>query len=139
MLSTVVHFPGNCNEAISFYSEVVGAKVKDIAYFKDAPMDSGMESSLPPDFVMHSEILIFGSMVVMTDGAETSPTGDNFSFLVTKETADEVTTLYNKLLEGGKVIEALAPAFWASMYGMVEDRYGIVWQIMTQPCNASSL
>lgn len=132
MLTTVVHFSGNCNEAISFYKEVFGAEVKNIAYFKDAPENSGMEeSSLPPDFVMHSEILISGSTINMTDGAEKRPTGDNFSFLITKETADEVTTLYNKLSEGGKVIEALAPVFWASMYGMVEDRFGVVWQIMT--------
>ena len=132
MFLTTIHFPGNCDEAISFYKEVLGAEVKDIAYFKDAPKDSDTESlSLPPNFVMHSLISIHGSLVSMTDGVETKPAGDNFTFFITADTVDEVTALYNKLLEGGKEVEALAPVFWASMYGIVEDRFGINWQVMT--------
>jgi len=131
MLSTVIHFNGNCNEAIDFYKEVLGAVVKDIAYFKDAPDTSWTEESLPPEFIMHSEVVIYGSTLVMTDGSETSPNGNNFSFMIVKNTVEEVTELYNKLLESGKVIEPLAPTFWASIYGMVEDRFGITWQVMT--------
>jgi len=132
MFLTTIHFPGNCDEAISFYKEVLGAEVKDISYFKDAPKDSSMDSlSLPPNFVMHSVISIHGSLVSMTDGVETKPTGDNFTFFITEDTVDEVRALYGKLLEGGKEVEALAPVFWASMYGVVEDRFGINWQVMT--------
>ena len=133
MFLPTIHFPGNCDEAISFYKEVFGAEVKDIAYFKDAPEDSGMDpSELPPNFVMHSVIAIHGSLVSMTDGVETRPAGDNFTFFITADTVDEVTALYHKLLEaGGKEVEALAPVFWASMYGIVEDQFGILWQVMT--------
>jgi len=132
MFLTTIHFPGNCDEAISFYKEALGAEVKDIAYFKDAPKTPDMDAlSLPPNFVMHSIILIHGSVVSMTDGVETKPTGDNFSFFITADTAEEVTALYNKLLEGGKEVEPLAPVFWASLYGVVEDQFGINWQVMT--------
>ena len=130
MLTTVISFTGNCNEAISFYKEALGAEVKSINYFKDAPENHGMEE-LPPEFVMHSEVLISGSMINMTDGAEGNFSDDNFSFLIIKDTADEVSELYHKLSEGGKVIEELAPVFWASMYGMVVDCFGICWQMMT--------
>jgi len=132
MLLTTIHFPGNCDDAISFYKETLGAEVKDIAYSKDAPKDSNMESSsLSPNSVMHSVISIHGSLVSMTDGAETKPTGDNFTFLITEDTVDKVTALYSKLLEGGKEVEALAPVFWSSMYGIVEDKFGVNWQVMT--------
>ena len=132
MFLTTIHFPGNCDEAISFYKEVLGAEVKEVAYFKDAPKDASMDSlSLPPHFVMHSVISIHGSLVSMTDGVDTRPTGDNFTFFITEDTVEEVTALYNKLLEGGKAVEALAPVFWASMYGIVEDQFGINWQVMT--------
>ena len=130
MLTTAIHFAGNCNEAISFYKEVMGAEVKSINYFKDAPKDHGMEA-LAPDFVMHSEVLISGSVVHMTDGAERDPSTENFSLMITKDTIDEVSELYQKLLVDGRVIVELAPAFWASMYGMVIDRFGVCWQIMT--------
>ena len=132
MFLTTIHFPGNCDEAISFYKEVLGAEVEAIAYFKDAPQHSDMDAlSLPPNFVMHSMISIHGSKVSMTDGVETKPTGDNFTFFITEDTVDKVTALYAKLSEGGKVVEALAPVFWASMYGIVEDKFGINWQVMT--------
>jgi len=131
MLSTAIHFAGNCNDAIEFYKGVLGATVKEIAYFKDAPDTSWTEEPLPPEFIMHSEIVISGSILVMSDGATKKPSGDNFSFMIVKNTAEEVTELYNKLADGGEAIVPLAPAFWASMYGMVEDRFGVTWQVMT--------
>jgi len=67
----------------------------------------------------------------MTDGVETKPTGDNFTFFITEDTVDNVSALYNKLLKDGKEVEALAPVFWASMYGIVEDKFGVNWQVMT--------
>ena len=133
MFLPTIHFPGNCDEAISFYKEVLGAEVKDIAYFKDAPKDSDVETlSLPPNFVMHSVISIHGSLVSMTDGTETKPTGDNFTFFITEDTVDKVTALYERLLEDGSEVEPLAPVFWASMYGIVEDKFGVNWQVMTR-------
>ena len=130
MLTTVIHFAGNCDEAISFYKEALKAEVKDINYFKDAPENHGMEA-LPPNFVMHSDILISGSMIHMSDGAKGKFSDDHFSFMITKDTTDDVSELYHKLSEGGKIIQELAPTFWASMYGMVVDRFGICWQVMT--------
>jgi len=132
MFLTTIHFPGTCDAAISFYKEVLGAEVKEIAYFKDAPKNAEVEAlALPPNFVMHSLISIHGSPVSMTDGVETKPTGDNFTFFITADTADEVTALYNKLSAGGKEVEPLAPVFWASLYGVVEDQFGVNWQVMT--------
>ena len=132
MFLTTIHFPGTCDEAISFYKEVLGAQVKDIAYFKDAPKDAEIESlSLPPNFVMHSMIFIHGSPVSMSDGVETKPTGDNFTFFITEDTEDKVTALYARLSEGGKEVQALAPVFWASLYGIVEAQFGVNWQVMT--------
>ena len=131
MLITTVSFPGNCSEAITFYKEALGAKVKEIAHFRDAPPDHGMDESLPPDFVMHSEVLIYGTLITMTDGAEKKPTGENFTFMLICETAEEATTVFNKLAEGGKVVTPLAPQFWASLWGEVEDKFGVNWGIST--------
>jgi len=130
MLTTTIHFAGNCDQAISFYKEVLGAEVKSIYYSKDAPADQGMEG-LPPHFVMHSEIQIAGQVVNMSDGAQSSFSGDNFSFMLVKDTADEVSDVYQKLSESGKIIEELAPTFWAARYGMIVDRFGVCWQVMT--------
>ncbi|MCL2843805.1 MAG: VOC family protein [Oscillospiraceae bacterium] len=127
MLIPTIHFPGNCEEAIAYYKETVGAEVKQIVYFRDAPSDSGID--LPPNFVTYSDLLIYGTPISMTDGAETQITCENFTLTVFLHSAEEVTSVFNKLADGGQVIEALAPQFWTSLSGDVKDRFGLNWTI----------
>ena len=131
MITPCIHFQGNCDDAIKFYKEALSVEVKEIFYAKDAPADSGVDS-LPPNNVMHSEVLICGLNFSLTDGAENPITSENFSFLITLETAEEVTAAFEKLSVGGKIIEPLATVFWSSLYGFVIDRFGIGWQVMVR-------
>ena len=43
------------------------------------------------------------------------------------ETADEITGFWGKLSQGAMVIQALAPAGWSPLYGMLKDRFGVTW------------
>jgi len=131
MLIPTISFQGTCDKAITFYKEALGAEVKGINYFRDAPADSGMDVSLPPDFVMHSEILMLGTLITMTDGGTAPITGDYFSLMIALDSAEKVTAVFNKLADGGKVITPLAQQFWATLCGDVEDRFGIHWHICT--------
>ena len=63
MLLTTISYPGTCDEAITLYKEILGAQVKEINYFRDAPAEFSDSVELPPNFVMHSEIMIRGTMV----------------------------------------------------------------------------
>jgi len=132
MLIATISFQGNCDEALTFYKEALGAQVKEVAYFRDAPPDSGMDESLPPNFVMHSEVSIFGTQITMTDGGTAPITGDYFSLMLAFDSGEEVTSVFNKLADGGRVVNALAPQFWATLCGDVQDRFGIHWHICTQ-------
>jgi len=129
MITPCIH--GNCNEAINFYKEALGAEIKEIFYAKDAPPNNGMES-LPPDNVMHSEILICGMNFSLTDGSESPITGEHISFLITYDTAEKVKSAFEKLVVGGKVIEPLATVFYSELYGYVTDRFGVNWQVMVR-------
>jgi PhnB protein len=131
MLIPTIHFSGACDEAITFYKEVLGATVKEVAYARHAPPDSGL-NELPPNFVMHSELTIFDTPVYMTDGSEKQVSSENFSFTIHFDTKEEVTSAFNKLADGGRIIEALAPQFWVSLYGFVEDKFGVGWQFSTR-------
>jgi len=129
MLIPNIHFPGNCEEAIGFYKEAFGAEVKEINYFRDAPLACGLDDSLPPNFVMNSEVMILGTLITMTDGGEKPISGENFSFLIYLDTAEEVISVFDKLADNGKVIQPLGAQFWVSIYGVVEDRFGVNWQV----------
>jgi len=131
MLIPTIHFDGNCDEAIAFYKDTLGAEVKAINYAKDAPLDSGMDQ-LPPNFVMYSEVVICGTALSLTDGSETPLPFGHFSYMLFVDTADEVTATFNKLAVGGKVDQPLAETFWAGLYGSVVDRFGVNWQVMVK-------
>ena len=128
MITPCIHFNGNCNEAINFYKEALGAEVKEVFYAKDAP-DFNTESLLP-DNVMHSEVIICGMNFSLTDGSETPLTDDHVSFMITYDTEEEVKKAYEALEVGGKVVEPLAKVFWSDLYGYVIDRFGVNWQVM---------
>ena len=129
MIIPCIHFQGNCDEAIAFYKAALAAKIKDIHYAKDAPPDSGMDA-LPPNFVMHSQIEICGMTFSLTDGGEVPITSESISFIITYEKAEEVKAVYEKLAQGGKVVEPLVAVFWSELYGYVIDRFGVNWQVM---------
>ena len=43
------------------------------------------------------------------------------------ETPQEITAHWEKLAEGATVVQPLAPAQWAPLYGMLTDRFGVAW------------
>ena len=129
MLLPTIHFAGNCNEAIEFYKQVVGAEVLQIFYAKDNP---ATQDQLPPNFVMHSEVKIYGATVALTDGCEEPPSAMNFTYTLMLDTAEEVTEVFNRLAEGGRVNEPLGQQFWADLSGMVTDRFGVNWNVLTK-------
>ena len=131
MVTPSIHFYNNCDEAIAFYKDALGAEVKEVFYAKDAPADSEMES-LPPNFVMHSEVIISGMNFSLTDGSETPITGDYVSFMISFESEEEVRAAFKKLEVGGRVVEPLAPTFWSDLYGYVVDQFGVNWQVMVK-------
>lgn len=131
MVMPCIHFHDNCNEAIEFYKTALGAEVKAINLAKDAPPGSGTEH-LPPHFVMHSQVTISGMDFSLTDGAEQPITGVSHSFLIMYDTAEAVTTAFQNLTPGGRIVEPLAKVFWSDLYGYVIDRFGVNWQVMVK-------
>jgi len=124
-----ISFPGNCDEAITYYKEKLGAEVKTVVYNGNDPEDPNMDASLPPNFVTYSEVLLFGTPIVMSDGAEKKMSCENFWFTLAFDSEEEVTSVFNKLADGGEVTEALSSEFFGSPMGSVKDRFGISWNV----------
>lgn len=51
------------------------------------------------------------------------------SFFVTFATEEEITKVWNVLAEGGKALMPPQQYPWAKMYGWLEDKYGVSWQL----------
>jgi PhnB protein len=53
--------------------------------------------------------------------------------LLNSQTLEEATPLWQRLSDGGTVIQSLAPADWAPAYGMLTDRFGVTWVFGVMP------
>jgi PhnB protein len=127
-----INFNGKCREAVEFYAEVFGTEPPQIMTFGETPPHP--DYPLPDeakDLVMHTRLNIDGSNVMFSDVLPGMPfiEGNNISLAIVNKNRDEITSMFNKLSDGGKVVMELQETFWSKLYGQVTDRYGIIWQL----------
>jgi PhnB protein len=132
MISPAIHFNGNCNEAINFYEQVFDATDKHIDYFHDAPSNPGFDVTEDmKQLVMHSSLTICGTPINFSDTQDKAIAGNMFCLNVYFQSAEEVCRAFDKLKEDGKIIVELGPQFFSAMYGSIEDKFGIKWQLIS--------
>ncbi len=132
MISPAIHLPGTCSEAIRFYEQAFAATDIHIDYYRDAPAGSGMIiTEEMQDLVMHASMTICGTIVNLSDSADSIFAGNMICLNVFCDGADAVCRAYEKLKEGGRVVVELGPQFFSKMYGSVEDKFGVKWQLIS--------
>jgi len=54
-------------------------------------------------------------------------TSEPFFLSVRGDTVEEVKAMWDKLSAGSTTVEAYGPAQWAPAFGMLTDRFAIIW------------
>lgn len=57
--------------------------------------------------------------------------GNQIDITLEFETEAEAILTFEGLSEGGEIIMPFGKMFWGTMFGRVEDPYGVRWQIAT--------
>lgn len=127
-----LNFKGNCREAVEHYADVFGLEIPKIMTFGE--MAPNPEFPVPEevkDWVLHTMLMINGSPVMFSDVFPHSPfiVGNNISLSLNGHNEEELTNWFHKLKVGGQVGMELQQTFWSKLYGMVTDKFGIVWQL----------
>jgi PhnB protein len=130
-----LYFGGRCEEALTFYSEKIGAKIEMLMRFKDSP------DPLPPDMlepgfedkVMHATFHIGESTLMASDGCGGGGNFDGFSLSLAVKTESEANQLFAALAEGGEIKMPLGKTFWSPGFGMLTDKFGMGWMINLVP------
>ncbi len=129
-LHAYLSYNGNCAEAMHFYEQALGAKLQTLLRYRDAPPDM----PAPPgqeDKVMHALLVHPDFQLMAGDAPPGMPYAgiQGVSMTLSYDTVAEARAVFARLAEGGQVIMALSDAFWAEVFGMVNDKFGTPWII----------
>ena len=130
-LITYLTFAGNCEEALNFYKEALGAEVIQLSHMGDSKMEV---PEILKDKVMHARLQIGDSVLYMSDTFEPSSVkpGNNVSLSLEIEDVAKLEKLFGRLSAGGTVKMPLEDTFWGARFGMFIDKFGIHWMMNCQ-------
>jgi PhnB protein len=129
-----LYLEGRCEEALEFYRGALGAQVTMLMRWKDCP-EPQQPGMLPPgseNKVMHAEFRIGDSVILASDGkSQGRPTFQGFALALSTSTDAETDRLFGALADGGQVLQPLTSTFFTSRFGMLVDRFGVAWTLLT--------
>lgn len=127
--TTHLNFRGDAREALEFYQSVFGGRIAAVTY-KDA---GNVQNPQEADWVMWGEVVGDNGFHVMAYDVPSQLPWDqgtnSFFVSVRGSSAEEITMLWEKLAQGSTIVQPLEPAQWAPLYGMLKDRFGVVWVV----------
>ncbi len=130
--SPYLHFQGNAAEAFNTYKEVFGGEFEILMKYTDSPVQDQHATS-NPDWIMHVTLKTsIGLTIQGSDRPEAFGNvnkGDAFFINLMVDSADEARKIYEGLSKDGNVFMPLEKTFWAELYGMFADKYGVQWMI----------
>lgn len=136
LVQPYLFFDGRCEEAIEFYRSALGAEVRRLLRFKESP-EPAKPGMVPPgaeDKVMHASIQVGDTTVMMSDGrCQGQPQFQGFALSLVVPDAATADRYFNGLANGGQVRMALAKTFFSPRFGMVADKFGVMWMVLAIP------
>lgn len=124
-------FEGSCDEAIEFYKQKLGAEVMAVMRYKESPVPPGEGCGpVDPEKIMHSAFRIGETVIMASDGQCSGKTNfSGFGLSLTLKSVPDSERAFAALCEGGTVIMPLGKTFYSPSFGMVTDRFGVMWMV----------
>lgn len=126
---TTYIFSEDAKEQAEFYTQALGGEITSVMTHGQLP---GSDDDLR-DKVVHLSLIAAGVTFYMTDHfmGPVQP-GNALNLNLEFSTEAEARDAFDRLAEGGRIRQPLEPAFWGSLFGQIEDKYGIQWMITTE-------
>ena len=135
LVQPYLFFDGRCEEALEFYTKAVGAKVEMLMRFKESP-EKAAPDKVPPgsaDKVMHSAFRVGDTLMMGSDGrCQGKPNFQGFALSITVADEAQANKVFKALSDGGQVQMPLTKTFFSPSFGMLADRFGVAWMVMTE-------
>ena len=84
-----------------------------------------------PNKILHAVFRVGETTIMTSDGRnQGKPSFQGFALSIAVKTEAETKKLFNALAEGGRVEMPLGKTFFSPSFGMVVDRFGIMWMLL---------
>jgi len=130
-------FKGECEEAIRLYERAFKSEVSEIMRFGDMPQDPENQMQIPDsqkNWILQAMLPFGNNFMRMSDsiGEFNDSTTDKIGIVV-ETSVDIVKNAFAILAEEGSVKMPLQETFFSPAYGIVYDKYGIMWNLAAMP------
>jgi PhnB protein len=126
-LAPYLNFNGKAAEAMKFYQSVLGGELY-MQTFEDAKMAQNPEEK---NLIVHASLKNDNLVLYASDthpSMKINP-GDNIHLSLMGSGKDKLSSIFEKLSQGGHVDMPLATQFWGDTFGMVTDKFGVPWMV----------
>lgn len=126
-------FNNEAEEAANFYTSIFkGGKIGKISRYDKASAEA---SGRPEGSALTVEFEIEDCTFTGLNGGSNFQINPSISFIISRETEEEINELWEKLSEGGKILIPLDSYPFSKRYGWVQDKYGVSWQLILPGMN----
>ncbi len=124
-----LHFDENCREAMNFYQGLFGGELV-LMPIGDSPAKDQFPKELHQQ-VLHASLKNGEFNIMASDmcGQGALNQGNSVQLSLDCSSEDEIKDLYQKLSEGGKILDDLKEQFWGALFAMVIDKFGVRWML----------
>lgn len=130
-----LQFEGKAEEALSFYEKALAAKVKKVRFNALGPNPNLPLTEEEQNMIMEASVEFFGNTLMLSDvppsmQAVTGPLLKGNAILISliDGSPDENRSIFQALSEKGTVIMPLSSTPWSDSFGMLVDRFGMMWK-----------
>jgi len=129
-------FKGECQDAIKLYERTFDSKITDVMRFSDMPESSDDTMSIPDDkndWIVMSKLSMGDSFIRLSDtiGELKDAVSERVTIVVEME-VDLIKKSFNVLAEEGNIGIPLQKSFFSPLFGVVHDKYGVMWTFVGQ-------
>jgi PhnB protein len=127
-LNPYLGFKDTARQAMKFYQTVFGGKLETHTFGEFHASEDPAEQ----DKIMHAMLTADNGIAFMaadTPNHMEYKEGSSISMSLSGDNTEELSGYFDKLADGGAILQPLVKAAWGDTFGMCNDKFGVCWLV----------